>query len=297
MRVSHLATVASLCAFAAQLGAVTYTVQTLTYPGATQLYAQAVNTAGEVAGFYTDDTGTSHGFTWTAGTFTIINIPGSSGTWVTGINDSGVICGYFHKTSGSSSGITLGFQQTGNKIVSFALNSNARGTFPGGINNAGEISGYDETGSLAAGVFGGFVVTAPSGGTDTTVDVSGEAGTWVGGVNNSEVVVGFAGADLNPTTPVEAFAYSVPKATFQTFNMPNMVQTRFYSLNDVGNIAGYGLDSTGLTHGFVYHSGTYSAFEISGYSATIPQAINNSGVVVGYLVTTTNSVIGFVATP
>jgi probable HAF family extracellular repeat protein len=295
MRISLLAAIVSLCA--SHLGAITYTIQTLTLPGATQLYAQAVNSAGEVGGFYTDDTGTSHGFTWTAGTFTTIDIPGASGTWISGINDNGVICGYFHKTSGSSSGVTLGFQQTGTKVVSFGLNANARATFPGGINNAGQISGYNETGSLAAGVFGGFVLSAATGGTATTVDVSGEAGTWVGGLNNKEVVVGFAGADLNPTTPVEAFTFSVPKATFQIFNMPGMVQTRFYGINDLGAIVGYGLDSTGLTHGFIYKSGTFNAFTISGASAAIPLGINKSGVVVGYLVTPANSVVGFVATP
>jgi hypothetical protein len=250
-----------------------------------------------VVGFYTDDTGTSHGFTWTAGVFTIINIPGSSGTWITGINDNGVICGYFHKTSGSSSGITLGFQQTGTKVVSFALNANARATFPGGINNAGEISGYVESGSLADGVFGGFALSAATGGTATTVDVSGQAGTWVGGLNNSGALVGFAGADLDPTTPVEAFAFSVPKAIFQTFNMPNMVQTRFYGINDEGAIVGYGLDSSELTHGFVFKSGTFESFTLSEFSATIPQGINNSGVIVGYGVTAANSVVGFIATP
>jgi hypothetical protein len=272
-------------------------VKTLTLSGATQLYAQAVNTAGEVAGFYTDNTGTSHGFTWTAGTFTTINIAGSSGTWITGINDDGVICGYFHKTSSSSSGVTLGFQQTGTTVVSFALNANARATFPGGINTAGEISGYDESGSLADGVFGGFILSGAPRGTATTVDVSGQAGTWVGAVNNSEDVVGFAGADLDPTTPVEAFAYNASKATFEIFNMPDMVQTRFYGINDLGTIVGYGLDSTELTHSFIFKSGTYNAFSIPGFSVAIPQGINNEGVIVGYAITTTNGVVGFIATP
>jgi hypothetical protein len=138
MRMSNLAIVVSLCVSAARLGAATYTVKTLTLSGATQLYAQAVNTAGEVAGFYTDNTGTSHGFTWTAGTFTTINIAGSSGTWITGINDDGVICGYFHKTSSSSSGITLGFQQTGTTVV-----SNHGGLFRPQRECAGHFSRWD----------------------------------------------------------------------------------------------------------------------------------------------------------
>jgi probable HAF family extracellular repeat protein len=297
MRIPHLALILSLSLPAARLAAVTYTVQILAYPGATQTYAQAVNAAGDVVGFYTDDTGTSHGLTWTAGAFTVVDIPDASGTWLTGINKSDVICGYYHKTSGSSSGVTLGFQQTGTKVVSFGLNASTRATFPGGINTAGQISGYDETGSLAAGVFGGFILSAATGGTATTVDVSGQAGTWVGAINSSEDVVGFSGADLDPTTPVSAFEYSASKATFETFNMPNMVQTRFYGINDLGAVVGYAFDSSQVTHSFLFKAGTYETFTIPGYTVAIPQGINNSGVIVGYAVTTENTVVGFVATP
>jgi probable HAF family extracellular repeat protein len=291
MRITlHLAFSILLSAGASSLGAATYTVQTIAYPGATQTYAQGINDSGTIAGYYTDDTGTSHGFLWRGGTFKPVTISGSTDTWVTGINNSDDFCGYIHLSSGQ----TMGFTQIGTTVTEFAASSKARATFASGINESGVVAGYDVTGSLATGVDSGFIA---SGGTVTPVTVSGQTSTWVEGLNGNEDVVGFAGANLDPATPVEAFAYVASTKTTTPVNMPGMVQTRFYAINASNEIVGYGLDSSSVSHSFTYESGVFTDFTIPGYTVAIPEGISDRGVIVGWAITTSNSVVGFIATP
>ena len=55
-----------------------------------------INTAGRIAGYYTDANGVSHGFTRTAGgIFTSFDPDGSAGTFVESINATGVAAGYY----------------------------------------------------------------------------------------------------------------------------------------------------------------------------------------------------------
>jgi uncharacterized membrane protein len=49
---------------------------TLTVPGSTGTVAFSVNSLGQIVGEYADNTGASHGFVDTAGTFTQVDFPG-----------------------------------------------------------------------------------------------------------------------------------------------------------------------------------------------------------------------------
>jgi len=56
--------------------------------------ATGVNDSGQVVGYYFDASNQAHGFLYSGGAYTTIDI-GAHGTFVTGINDSGQMVGYF----------------------------------------------------------------------------------------------------------------------------------------------------------------------------------------------------------
>jgi hypothetical protein len=60
-------------------------------PGSTNTQAQAINSDGQIAGFYTDVAGIAHGFLRRqGGSFTSFDVPGSTGTLATRPASDGV---------------------------------------------------------------------------------------------------------------------------------------------------------------------------------------------------------------
>jgi hypothetical protein len=57
--------------------------------------AAAINNAGEIAGFYVDAAGTTHGFIDNGGTFTTVDEPGATFTQLLGLNGNGQAVGDF----------------------------------------------------------------------------------------------------------------------------------------------------------------------------------------------------------
>ena len=87
---------------AAGASAEPYTFTTIDVPGALYgSYAQGINDAGQVTGYYFDGTG-AHGFVDTNGAFTTINVPGATGsTYAFGINTAGQVTGYYNDATGA----------------------------------------------------------------------------------------------------------------------------------------------------------------------------------------------------
>jgi parallel beta-helix repeat protein len=63
------------------------------------LSAYGINIAGDIVGYYSDASGSFHGFLQKNGHFTQIDYPGSPHTMAYGINDSGQIVGHFQDTN------------------------------------------------------------------------------------------------------------------------------------------------------------------------------------------------------
>ncbi|MHC5775127.1 hypothetical protein [Nostoc sp.] len=68
--------------------------------------ANAINDEGEIAGFYYDGNGNTHGFIYHDGTYTTVNYPGATSTEVYGINDRGEIVGNYQDANGYGNGFT-----------------------------------------------------------------------------------------------------------------------------------------------------------------------------------------------
>src|SRR6266436_4734893 len=89
------------------------------YPGAAVTSVSAINSRGDVVGFYGDlDTFVFHGFLLSNGVYTNLEYPGNLLAQPTGINDSGLIVGYY-----DDSQTTHGFTATvqGRSSCSFTL--------------------------------------------------------------------------------------------------------------------------------------------------------------------------------
>jgi len=72
-------------------------------PGATFTVARGINNSGQIVGTYSDASG-GHGFLYTAGVFTPLDVPGAAATEADGINTSGQIVGTYFDQSGGEHG-------------------------------------------------------------------------------------------------------------------------------------------------------------------------------------------------
>ena len=120
-------------------------------------------TVAVLLGIDGSSSGTDHGFLFSGGTFTPIDVPGAQATSSNDINNAGLIVGFFTDAAGN----TRGYQRNLDGSFTFIDAPGAIATFiEGGINNRGDIVGDfdDPTGTH------GFLL---SGGVFTIIDVPG----------------------------------------------------------------------------------------------------------------------------
>ncbi len=106
-------------------------------PGAGTL-ANGINDAGQIVGYYFDQTQHAHGFVDNDGTYTTLDDPlGAGGTFVEGINNAGQIVGYYMGTDGAR-----GFLYSNGIYATIDDPLGVKGTYIQGINDSGQIAGY-----------------------------------------------------------------------------------------------------------------------------------------------------------
>lgn len=119
------------------------TFHPVSFPGATSISLRGINDLGEIVGSYTGAGNVSHGFLYDSGVYTTIDFPGAISSTAYAINNNGEIVGnYFvgHAPVG-----TQGFLYEDGSFQTFdAFNffSDEATTVPTGINDYGEITGY-----------------------------------------------------------------------------------------------------------------------------------------------------------
>ncbi len=149
--------------------------------------ALGVNNKDEVAGFYNDASGNSHGFVYDVETaaYKPITIGGNPSVVVTGINDHDEVCGFYVTQSGANIGFVR--NATGGVVTHFSV-PGTKMTQLFGINNEGIAVGfYMSRSGLPTGLY-----YQPSTGAWTKVeDPNGVQGTFVNGINNKGQLVGF----------------------------------------------------------------------------------------------------------
>jgi hypothetical protein len=269
--------------------------------------ANSVNTAGAIAGAYTDANGAEHGFVRAAnGTITEFDAPGGTDTLATfaeAINAAGAITGYYvnyHQGSGQDYPGYHGFVRAASgRFTTFealgAGNIGGQGTIPLSINAAGTVTGYtvgDEGDSQ------GFLRV--SSGASSELWFMG-LGTWAVSINAGGDVAGWY-YDLGAGS--HGFV-DLANNTQISFDAPGSAGGGFYgtyavSINKAGTVAGYYFDANNVYHGLVRDvSGTITGFDAPGAGTgsgqgTYAVSIDAAGAIAGYYIDLSGAYHGFV---
>jgi probable HAF family extracellular repeat protein len=153
-------------------------------------------------------------------------------------------------------------------------------TFPGGINNLGDVIGFYVD---ADGI--GYHAFLLSGGTYTPIDI-GTTATLAGGINDSGEIVG---QYYDPSGVEHGFLLQGQNVT--TLDYPGAARTYPSAINNSGVIVGYYYESVMGFHGFIYNAGTWTAVDVPGAWLTQVFGINDLGDIAGWYNTGTGFVI------
>lgn len=250
-----LATVLGVLAWSS--AAVAATITTFKIPHSEDTYPLAINSSGDVTGYYLDITGgrgfirASNGAVTTFAAFDSFTDP-------TGINRRGATTGAYG--NGAIHGFVRG---PGGKTTSFDPDGSVQ-TDPTGINSSGSIAGWYYDGSSVH----GFLRTND---TITSFDAGSGVDTFAYCINDSDTIGGTAGGAF--------IRYA--DGTITTFNPVGSVYTNVFAINDSGAVAGAWSDGQ-TNHGFVRTpDGTITEFDPPGSTYTYPTAINRKGAITG----------------
>ncbi|HEY4932689.1 MAG TPA: PEP-CTERM sorting domain-containing protein [Terriglobales bacterium] len=219
----------------------TYTPEN--FPGAAQTQVIGINNTGWNDGFYVDAGATTHGFSFSGGSFTTMDAPGTAFNQLLGVNDGLTAVGY---SSLDPAGATLqrSYMVSGTTFTYLDgfLPVGTQNNQAVGINNAGLVVGFyaDSTGVLHGYLFNGSSAM--------TLDFLGGQGTQAFGINNKGEIVG----DYTDSMGVmHGFTYQ--GGVWTTVDDPLGVpgSTVINGLNDLGQIVGFYVDANGNTDGFV----------------------------------------------
>jgi hypothetical protein len=205
----------------------------------TYTVAGGISSNGTVAGYATNSSGATDGFTGSGLVYTSFDVPGGVGqTFATGISPSGsATIGYYVDANSVSHGFLYGGSFTPIDAP------NATSTVATGVNAAGTTVGYytDATGTH------GFMRSAA--GVYTAInDPDGTYGTYVTGINDLGEISGYY---IDAAGNVDGFVSA--GADFVTVDAPGSAGfTEINGINDSGTIVGVSIDPvTGYSAGFV----------------------------------------------
>jgi probable HAF family extracellular repeat protein len=248
-----------------------YVFTNLDVPGALGTTAAGINNVGAIVGFWSASfAGThQHGFLWSAGVFTNIDVPaGVNGTVSHGINDAGTIVGAYD----TAPGVRHGYILSGGNFTSVDV-PGATFTAARGINNNGQVVGKYQLVTDAAGAYHGFLL---SGGVFTTIDYPNATSTIASGINNNGQIVGNY-VDAAGTT----HGFLLSGGVFTKIDPPGAIYTQATKINLAGQVVGQYQAADGSIHGFLLSQGVYTAINYPNARSTYANGINDSGELVG----------------
>ena len=289
-------------------------------PGSQSTFADDINDAGDVVGYYDYAYPASHGFKWSNGVFTIIDPPGSTIlTTASKINTAGDIIGNYRDTANKDRSYKW---SNGVLTIIGAPGGGGNETYVIGINSAGDIiGGYS--------VFGvGYKGFKLSNGVFTLISPPGSVNNYTRGINNAGDVVGDYSTSgrlygyklsngiftiIDPPSPSGGFitgtnnigevvgqyydgnkwrSYKWSNGIFTLINSPGSVDTYAYDINDSGTVIGNYFDGN-TEHGFKWNNGVFTIIDPPGSDRTYINGINNAGDMVGFYYDANNKAHGF----
>jgi hypothetical protein len=271
--------------------------------------AYAINPAGAITGFFTDNSGRCHGYVRAAnGTFTQIDAPDAGtgpfpqGTFPSnitpmGINPAGTITGFYV----DASSVQHGFVRAPNGSITEFDPPGSIFTDPNAIDQTGAIAGFYFDANFVGHGFlrtpDGTITSFDAPGADMTGDGNGTFG--VGLTPSGEVEGVFV--DINGV--LHGFVRSA-QGTFSTYDSPGAGTgagqgTLPESNNTVDAVTGQYIDGNFVNHGFLRNQqNNFSVFDVPAAGTgpgqgTIPLGNANTGAITGEFIDGGNVIHGF----
>ena len=244
------------------------------FPGASETYADFVNSSGGMVGSYVDADGIYHPYIRTpAGRFVSLDLPRAANLeyfFVHGINDANVVVSRAKPIDDVPLTYVGTFQQG---LREFKVPGSVS-TEGYNINQDGSIVGHYDT---ADGRRHGFIARPI---TDTAAPVEDQPVATPADLNytfESIDVPGVEFLELTASSDFEDYAgntrsadgekivgFTLIDGVFKTYDFPGSMNTYFYALGNNGNAAGHYEDSNGLYHGVVLENGELRQYDFPG---------------------------------
>jgi len=230
-------------------------------PGATETYADFVNSSGGMVGSYVDADGLYHPYIRTPnGRFVSLDLPDAPNLeyfFVHGINDARTVVARTKRVD-SVPGTLVGTFQEGLRRFTVPGSVSTEGY---NINQDGSIVGYYDS---ADGRRHGFIARLA---TETDMEPAATPSVF----NYTFESINVPGVDFLAVTASSDFedyagytksadgakevAFTLIDGVFMTYDFPGSQQTHFYALGNSGQAAGHYQDSDGLFHGVILENG------------------------------------------
>jgi len=266
----------------------TYTFKDVKAKGATETDTYAVNNAGIIAGDFVDSAGAQHAMILKGTTPKKIDDKtcgtgaGAAGISFYGINSAGNAVGWCTSTTSSE---PIGLMYIKGKLSEFTV-PKALSTEANGINDKGDVVGtfIDSNGAQH-----GFLLHAKK---YTQIDApSPDATSAAWSINNKGQIAVYA---VNTAGGYDAFILTGKK--FKKITDPNVGASGnvAHAINNLGDLDGTYYDSSGVTHGYLFHGGKYYSIDDPG-GYTRADGLNDKLVIVGRY--SSGTPVGFEAPP
>lgn len=251
------------------------TASSIDVPGATQTLVADVNLDGVMAGYFLVDT-SAHGFIRdAAGQFHSFDVPQMAATGVSAINNKGAATGV-----GIAFALQIGFvREPDGTLTTFAPPA-AQYTTTVAINERGWIAGHF---TEINGDFHAFVRDRH--GSIAVFDAPGAYETLAEAMNDKCEIVG----DYTVRGSADTRSYvREPDGTITTFvpsgaGIAPVKSTQTTGIDELGEIAGTFMDTSGHYHGFVRKTdGSFLQIDAPGHADTHVTRIASDGKIIGY---------------
>ena len=261
-------------------------------PGASETYADFVNSSGGMVGSYVDADGLYHPYVRTpGGRFVSLDLPGAPNLeyfFVHGINDARIVVARVKRVD-SVPGTLVGTFQAGLKTFMVPDSVSTEGY---NINQDGSIVGHYDS---PDGRRHGFIARPI---TDVAAQVDPEPVLTPADLNYTFESIDVPGIEFLALTASSDFedyagytksddgekevAFTLIDGVFMTYDFPGSQNTYFFALGNNGNAAGHYQDSDGLFHGIVLENGELREYNFPGSVETEIYGISDAtGVLTG----------------
>ena len=244
------------------------------FPGASETYADFVNSSGGMVGSYVDADGLYHPYVRTPdGRFAPLNLPQAPNLeyfFVHGINDARVMVARTKRVDGLPSTLVGTFQE-GLQRFNVPDSVSTEGY---NINQDGSIVGHYKS---ADGRTHGFIARPI---TDTDAPIEDQPVATPTDFNYTFESINVPGVDFLALTASSDFedyagytksadgekdvAFTLIDGVFTTHDFPGSQNTYFYALGNDGQAAGHYQDSEGLYHGVILENGELRQYDFPG---------------------------------